>query len=131
VSIKDVYQHPTVTSLATAVAPPPNPLEGALAEVVGVEQVSRAAHFFDDLGTDSMAMASFCARVRKRTDLPSVSVKEVYQHPTVRDLATALTREATPVGRCRRSRLRFRSAQAGGSHPSVRHATSGAEPCSS
>ena len=68
-----------------------------LAEVVGGVRVSRDAHFFDDLGADSMAMARFCARVRKRTDLPSVSIKEVYQHPTVRDLATALTPEATPV----------------------------------
>ena len=68
-----------------------------LAEVVGGVRVSRAAHFFDDLGADSMAMARFCARVRKRTDLPSGSVKEVYKHPTVRDLATALTREATLV----------------------------------
>ena len=69
VSIKDVYQHPTITSLATAFAPPPNALEGALAEVlaevVGIEQASPDAHFFDDLGADSMLMARFCARIRK------------------------------------------------------------------
>jgi non-ribosomal peptide synthetase-like protein len=35
-------------------------------------------------------MAQFCARVRKRSDLPSVSMKDVYQHPTIRGLATAL-----------------------------------------
>ena len=28
-------------------------------------------------------MAQFCARVRKRDDLPSVSMKDVYQHPTI------------------------------------------------
>ena len=43
-------------------------------------------------------MAQFCARVRKRADLPSVSMKDVYQHPTIRSLATALTDAApTPV----------------------------------
>jgi Phosphopantetheine attachment site len=46
--------------------------------------------FFDDLGANSMVMAQFCARVRKRPDLPSVSIKDIYQYPTVRTLATAL-----------------------------------------
>ena len=95
VSIKDVYQHPTISSLATALAPPSsNPVEQAftqlLAEVLHVEQVPGDANFFDDLGADSMVMAQFCARVRKRTDLPSVSIKDVYQHPTISSLATAL-----------------------------------------
>ena len=55
-----------------------------------VEQVSVDAHFFDDLGADSMVMARFCARARKRDDLPSVSIKDVYRHPTMTDLAAAL-----------------------------------------
>ena len=37
-----------------------------------------------------MTMAQFCARVRKRGDLPPVSMKEVYAHPTIRSLAEAL-----------------------------------------
>jgi non-ribosomal peptide synthetase-like protein len=65
-----------------------------LADIVGVEQVSPDSHFFDDLGADSMVMARFCARVRKRPDLPAVSMKDVYRHPTIRGLATAL---AVPV----------------------------------
>ncbi len=36
------------------------------------EQVPVDAHFFDDLGADSMLMARFCARLRKRDDLPAV-----------------------------------------------------------
>ena len=48
------------------------------------------SNFFDDLGADSMVMAQFCARVRKRPDLPSVSMKDIYQHPTIAGLATAL-----------------------------------------
>ena len=31
-----------------------------------VERVSVDSNFFDDLGADSMVMARFCARVRKR-----------------------------------------------------------------
>ena len=65
-------------------------LADVLADVVHVERVPVDAHFFDDLGADSMVMARFCARVRKREDLPSVSMKDVYRHPTISSLATAL-----------------------------------------
>src|SRR6478672_11652552 len=73
---------------------PATGLEGSLAEVlagvVHVERVPVDAHFFDDLGADSLVMAQFCARVRKRDDLPSVSMKDIYQHPTIHGLAAAL-----------------------------------------
>ena len=71
----------------------PSPHESALAEVlagiVQVDGVPVGSHFFDDLGADSMVMAQFCARVRKRADLPSVSMKDIYQHPTIKSLAAA------------------------------------------
>jgi len=35
-------------------------------------------------------MAKFCARVRKRGDLPPVSMQDIYRHPTIRSLAAAL-----------------------------------------
>lgn len=63
---------------------------GLLAEVLQVDQVSVESHFFDDLGMDSLVMAHFCARVRKRGDLPSVSMTDVYAHPTIRSLAAAV-----------------------------------------
>ncbi len=65
-------------------------LAGVLAEVLGVERVPVDGHFFDDLGADSMVMARFCARVRKAPDLPPVSMKDVYQHPSVRSLSKAV-----------------------------------------
>jgi non-ribosomal peptide synthetase-like protein len=71
-------------------------LSEVLADIVRVERVSVDSHFFDDLGADSLVMAHFCARVRKRADLPSVSMKEVYRHPTISSLATAVT-DATPA----------------------------------
>ncbi|MGW0998979.1 Pls/PosA family non-ribosomal peptide synthetase [Streptomyces sp. NPDC002523] len=69
-------------------------LAEALADVISVESVPVDSHFFDDLGANSLVMAQFCARVRKRTDLPSPSMKDIYRHPTIRDLATALAATA-------------------------------------
>jgi non-ribosomal peptide synthetase-like protein len=106
VSMPDVYKNPTIRSLATALVddvPPADPADiptasaecerlfaEVLADIVGIEHVSADSHFFDDLGADSMLTARFCARVRKRPDLPSVSMPDVYKNPTIRSLATAL-----------------------------------------
>jgi non-ribosomal peptide synthetase-like protein len=104
VSIKDVYRHPTIAALAQALVPAeaiPASVQDRLAEVLtgvlGREKVSVDANFFDDLGADSLMMAQFCARVRKQPDLPAMSIKDVYRHPTVRSLATSLggTKPAT------------------------------------
>src|SRR5213596_2305856 len=65
-----------------------------LAAVLRVDRVSVDSHFFDELGADSLVMAHFCARVRKRGGLPSVSMRDVYRHPTIRSLAAAVA----PVG---------------------------------
>src|SRR6266540_7526371 len=67
-----------------------------LAGVLRVNRVSADSHFFEELGADSLVMAHFCARVRKRGDLPSVSMKDVYAHPTIRRLAAALA-DAAPT----------------------------------
>ncbi|MGW6894999.1 phosphopantetheine-binding protein [Streptomyces chartreusis] len=72
-------------------------LAAVLASVVRTEHVPVDSHFFDDLGADSLVRAHFCARVRKRGDLPSVSMKDVYRHPAIRSLATALTDDPPAV----------------------------------
>jgi hypothetical protein len=46
--------------------------------------------FFDDLGANSMVVAQFCARVKTRADLPLVLMKDIYQHPPIGSLTTAL-----------------------------------------
>jgi non-ribosomal peptide synthetase-like protein len=71
-------------------------LAGVLADIMHVEHVPADSHFFDDLGADSLVMAHFCARVRKRADLPSASMKDIYRHPTIGSLAAALA-EAAPA----------------------------------
>jgi non-ribosomal peptide synthetase-like protein len=64
-----------------------------LADVLGVPEVSTEAKFFDDLGADSLIMAKFCARVRKRPDLPNVSIKDVYRWPEIVALAAGLAQQ--------------------------------------
>ena len=102
VSMPDIYKHPTTRSLYAALAndvltaDPADDLTTlaecerlfaeVLADIVGTEHVSVDSHFFDDLGADSMLMARFCARVRKRPDLPSVSMPDIYKHPTIGSL---------------------------------------------
>src|SRR5215469_9766304 len=71
-------------------------LADVLADVLRVDNLSADSHFFDDLGADSLVMAKFCARVRKRGDLPSVSMKDIYRHPTIRSLAAAFA-DAAPT----------------------------------
>ncbi|WP_345703206.1 Pls/PosA family non-ribosomal peptide synthetase, partial [Pseudonocardia eucalypti] len=95
VSMKDIYRHTTIRGLATALADPASTstergFAEVLAQVLGIDEVSVDGNFFDDLGADSMVMARFCARARKRLDLPSVSMKDIYRHTTIRGLATAL-----------------------------------------
>jgi non-ribosomal peptide synthetase-like protein len=84
------------TDPAAAVPQPgaPDGVEAGLAavlrEVLDVADTPAEANFFTDLGADSMLMAQFCARVRKRGDLPRVSMKDIYASPTLRELAAAL-----------------------------------------
>ncbi|MBD1541461.1 peptide synthetase, partial [Arthrobacter sp. IA7] len=65
-------------------------LADLLASVVKKDDVPVDANFFYDLGADSLVMAQFCARVRKQPDLPAVSIKDIYQYPTISALAGAL-----------------------------------------
>ncbi|MEU6089646.1 Pls/PosA family non-ribosomal peptide synthetase [Streptomyces sp. NPDC047085] len=65
-------------------------LAETLADLISADSVSVDSHFFDDLGANSLVMAQFCARVRKRPDLPSPSMRDIYRHPTIQSLAAAL-----------------------------------------
>ena len=69
-------------------------LAEVLADVLRVDHLSADSHFFDELGADSLVMAKFCARVRKRGDLPSISMQDIYHHPTIRSLSRALADSA-------------------------------------
>jgi non-ribosomal peptide synthetase-like protein len=77
-------------------------LERRLAEALGatlrVNQVSVTSHFFSDLGASSLVLAQFASRVRKQDDLPAISMKEIYQNPTVRQLAVTVGGEEPVPG---------------------------------
>ncbi|PBC60985.1 peptide synthetase [Streptomyces sp. Tue6028] len=73
-------------------------LAQVLAAVLRVDRVSVDSHFFDDLGADSLVMAQFCARLRKREDLPTVSMRDIYRYPTTEILAAEFAvSEPSPV----------------------------------
>lgn len=78
-----------------AVVAPRNETEAALVQtlmaVMNIDRVSIQDHFFDDLGAHSLLMAGFCAALRKRSKLPTVSMRDVYLHPTVERLAAYMT----------------------------------------
>jgi non-ribosomal peptide synthetase-like protein len=92
---------PAVPSLAgdSAKSPMMQAFAELLADIVGAQEVSPDSHFFDDLGADSLLMTRFCARVRKRPDLPSVSMKDIYRCPTLGALCAALVGTETGTGR--------------------------------
>ncbi len=74
-------------------------LAGVLCDVLGTPDIGVDRDFFADLGADSLVMARFCARVRKRPELPPVSMKDVYRHPTIAGLAAALGSGAPTTAR--------------------------------
>lgn len=65
-------------------------LARALAELLGLERVSAEDHFFDDLGTNSLLMARFSAKIRKELEISDISMRDIYANPTVRALAAFL-----------------------------------------
>ncbi|GJF03981.1 Pls/PosA family non-ribosomal peptide synthetase [Pseudonocardia sp. D17] len=65
-------------------------LAATLAKTIGLDEVSVDSNFFDDLGANSLLMARFSAALRKETALPAPSMREIYAHPTIRELAVAL-----------------------------------------
>ncbi|MEV0963758.1 Pls/PosA family non-ribosomal peptide synthetase [Streptomyces sp. NPDC049910] len=81
------------TAAGTGTAGAEKDFADLLAGLVKAEQISVDSHFFEDLCANSLVMAQFCARVRKCDGLPPVSMKDIYQYPTIRSLATALAAE--------------------------------------
>jgi non-ribosomal peptide synthetase-like protein len=65
-------------------------LHAALAGVIRAEHVSTEAHFFDDLGANSLLMARVCAAIRKNPGTSNVSMRDIYMHPTIARLALHL-----------------------------------------
>jgi non-ribosomal peptide synthetase-like protein len=71
--------------------PAETPLENQLAEawgqIMGIEKVSVEDDFFCDLGGHSMTAARVISALRKCQGMQSLSMGDLYAHPTVRSLA--------------------------------------------
>ncbi|MFT7616830.1 MAG: non-ribosomal peptide synthetase-like protein [Planctomycetota bacterium] len=52
--------------------------------------LSAVAHFFNQLEGDSLKAAMVVSKLRENSETSSVTVKDIYQHPTIRQLATNL-----------------------------------------
>ena len=84
-----------------AITAPRNEIEakltGALAPVLGLPagSISVDSNFFDELGANSLLLARFRAQLRRDSSLPPVSMREIYEHPSIEKLATAL--ESSPA----------------------------------
>ena len=62
-------------------------LHAALTGIIRAENISTEAHFFDDLGANSLLMARACAAIRKNPGMSNVSMRDIYMHPTIAKLA--------------------------------------------
>jgi non-ribosomal peptide synthetase-like protein len=63
---------------------------GVLSRLLKLERVSVDDDFFADLGTNSLLMAQFSARLRSELGLADFSMREIYLHPSVRRLSAFL-----------------------------------------
>ncbi len=74
-------------------------MAATLGKVLDLDEVSIEAHFFEELGASSLLMARFIAELRRaRPESPTVSIRDVYAHPTIRGLAAAVDEDvATDV----------------------------------
>jgi non-ribosomal peptide synthetase-like protein len=79
-----------------ALVAPRNATETAMVEalsgVLGLraDAISVDSDFFADLGANSLLLAQFRARLRHKTELPTVSTQQVYEYPNIAALAAAL-----------------------------------------
>ncbi len=74
---------------------PRNPVEQEIATVweslFGIARISIDNDFFDRLGGHSLLAAMMVSKLRERPQFQDLAVIDVYQHPTIAKLATALT----------------------------------------
>jgi non-ribosomal peptide synthetase-like protein len=65
-------------------------LADALTTIMKIERVSVEDNFFQDLGAHSLLMARFSAELRKKLDISTVSMRDIYLNPTIEKLARYL-----------------------------------------
>lgn len=85
---------PRLMATGAEAVPPEGPTEQALAlawsDAFQLPEVSATAHFFFDLGGDSLHVAIVISALRKNPRFVALSMGDIYKHPTVRELAAHL-----------------------------------------
>lgn len=71
-------------------------LAGLLAEVLGLPAVSVEADFFTELAADSLTLARYVTELRSTLGVRRLTLKQLYQHPTIAALAALLPAPAAP-----------------------------------
>jgi len=72
-------------------------LAGLLAEVLGLPAVSVEADFFTELGADSLTMARYVTELRSTLGVRRLTLKQLYQNPTIAALAALLPAPTPPA----------------------------------
>ena len=62
----------------------------AVADLIGLDTVSVEAHFFEELGLNSLLLAQLRTRLRDHPAIPPLTTPDMYRNPTVRALAAVL-----------------------------------------
>ncbi|MEP9349210.1 Pls/PosA family non-ribosomal peptide synthetase [Xanthobacter sp. KR7-225] len=65
-----------------------------LCDVLKRDRVCVEAHFFDDLGANSLLMARLCSRLRTKEGWGTASMRDIYLNPTAAALAAHLQRQS-------------------------------------
>ncbi len=65
-------------------------LANVLTQTLSLDKISSTDDFFDELGANSLSMAKFLAEAKRRFPLVDISLKDVYQSPTIENLAGRL-----------------------------------------
>ena len=71
-----------------------------LARVLGSDPVSVDANFFDELGADSLKLAEFASVIRAELGVRRISMKRLYQHPSISLLADSIDPRPTADPPC-------------------------------
>ena len=71
-------------------------LSQALSDLLEEDNVSVKDDFFNDLGTSSLMMARYCSKIRQCLPHADISMRDVYTHPNITQLAGYLDNQNTP-----------------------------------
>ncbi|MGB5708438.1 MAG: Pls/PosA family non-ribosomal peptide synthetase [Arenicellales bacterium] len=73
---------------------PKNRIEKSIADTVSemlkLDRISVEDNLFEDLGVHSLLIAQLSVKLRKKLNISNVAMREIYMHPTVRQLASYL-----------------------------------------